>query len=166
VLVYGGRELAADRNTEAEATEAVIDILVGVLEAEEDARPAPAPTWEEVAAASKAQQDAAEVARLAAEQAQDDTATKKRTLKTGAAAKKDGLKNGGLKVPAGHKRKKAAEKGIEVEVHGDGAGDTKLYAGFGEDLKPVNKAAREAEGVLCAPTCELAHDHTDERTAF
>lgn len=159
VVNYGGRELAADGETEDAARDACADVLVGVLEFDEDAAAAadvPAPTWDEVKAASQAAQDAAEVERLAAEQATDDTATKKRTLKTGPAAKKDGLTNGGLKVPEGHKRKKA--KGITVV---DGDSGATLYDGAAEAA-----ATGDEPPVLCPPTCDVDHRHTESRAAF
>jgi len=94
-LQFGNRVLEASAATAAAAADGVAQQVTEILEAQEDE----AATWADVAAASKAEQDRQEVERLAAEQATDDTATKKRTLG-------GGLKNGGLKVPKGHKKKK------------------------------------------------------------
>lgn len=106
-LQYGNSVLESSRPTAAEAADAVIAQVVEILEAQEDT----AAQWADAAAASEAEQKRQadeEVARLAAEQAEDDKATKKRTLKVGAG---DGLKNGGLKAP---KRKKGAKHDVTL----------------------------------------------------
>lgn len=69
-------------NTEEQARQALIAAVLEVFADEEAAIAAAAqPTWEEVQAASKAKADADEIARLAADQAADDTKTKKALLR-------------------------------------------------------------------------------------
>jgi hypothetical protein len=84
--------------SEAQTVAAVVAALTEWAEAEEDARPEPTPTWDEVKAASAETQRLAEIERLANEQADDQ--------------KKNGPKNL-LKAP---KPKKAKEKKINVVV--------------------------------------------------
>jgi len=160
-LQHGEVLLSASGGTEDTARDGVVSRLVEILEAEEDARPAPEPTWEDVAAASKAQQDAAEVERLAAEQASDDAATKKRTLKTGAAAKADGLKNGGLKVPAGARKK---GKRITAQLPDGRVVDPEEEVAAQEAVATADTGEPLAD--LCPPACDVDHRHSQARTDF
>lgn len=84
--------------SEAQAVEAAVRTITEFAEADEAARPAPTPTWDEVKAASEAEQRRQEVERLAAEQAADDKANKPKRL---------------LQVPKGA-RKPKAEKKIKI----------------------------------------------------
>ncbi len=88
-LQYGNRVLEAEAATAEAAADGVVQQVVEILEAQEDE--AAKPTWEDVAAASKAEQDRQEVERLAAEQAADDAKTNgkgKRGFKKGLVAPK------------------------------------------------------------------------------
>lgn len=119
---YGERELAAHGETPEEAKEKVIEILVAALQEDEDA--APAPSWEDVQAASKAEAERAELEKLVEQQQADDAAT---------GGKKAGGFKKGLKVPAGYKKrasevsdapkekpaKGGKKKGARREVHDD-----------------------------------------------
>jgi delta 1-pyrroline-5-carboxylate dehydrogenase len=75
VLQYGNRVLEAEAETAAAAADGVAHQVTDILQDEEDR----AEQWALAAAASEAEQarQAAEVAALAAEQAADDTATKR-----------------------------------------------------------------------------------------
>lgn len=99
-LQYGNRVLEAEAATAEAAANGVIAQVTEILEAQED-EAANRAAWADAAAASEAEQKRQEVERLAAEQADDDKQTKKRTVKVGAG---DGLKNGGLKAPKRVKR--------------------------------------------------------------
>jgi hypothetical protein len=116
VLQYGNRVLEAEAETAAAAADGVAHQVTDILQDEEDR----AEQWALAAAASEAEQarQAAEVAALAAEQAADDTATKRRTLKVGAG---EGLKNGGLKAPPKRKRVKVLDANDQpIEGASDG----------------------------------------------
>lgn len=139
-LQFGNRVLEAEAATAAAAADGVAQQVTEHLEGMEDA-----------ITASAAEQKRQEIERLAAEQAADDANTKKSAL--------GGLKNGGLKVPRGHKRKTKHETtlpdGRVVDPEEEAA---KIDATNPEtDIDPL---------LRCTPDCDAQHEHTAERTAF
>ncbi len=148
-LQYGNVVLTASKSTAAEAADDIAQQVVALLEAAEDEAAAAQPTWEEVVAASKAEQDRQELESLAKAQAEDDKATKKRTLKVGAG---DGLKNGGLKAP----RKK---KGLTVALPDGRTVDPEQEAAANEGETPVpgdDAPVATGEGANVDPETGLA----------
>jgi hypothetical protein len=141
VVQFGNHVIDETGFSEAQAVEAAVRTITELAEADEAARPVSVPTWDEVKAASEAEQRRQEVERLAAEQAADDKANKPKRL---------------LQVPKGA-RKKAVEKKIKILDPDDNdlnaapeqepaeAGPTKTYFGTADDMRPVNDAARAAE---------------------
>ncbi len=147
-LQLGNRVIEAAAATPEAAADGVARQVTEILEAEEDEAAARQPTWEEVVAASKAEQDRQELESLAKAQAEDDKATKKRTLKVGAG---DGLKNGGLKAP----RKK---KGLTVALPDGRTVDPEQEAAANEGEPPTPGD----DGPVAVPS----DDETPEGCAF
>lgn len=160
-LQYGNVVLQAEAETEEAAADGVATQVRDCLEADEEK----AAQWAGAVAASEIEQNrqADEVAQLAAEQAEDDKATKKRTLG-------GGLKNGGLKVPKGHKKKTTGRRkhddAAEGEPDTEAAPTPETEAAAVEVTIEHEGETLAVQAPLCPPECDETHEHTAERGAF
>lgn len=155
--------------TEDEARKKILDLYASTLPKFEE----PQPTWDEVAAASAAQQDAtaAEVVdgaplEPAAAVPPDDAPKTLLTPPKGKKAKRHKVVVPGSDKPVDLDEAVAAAENFKAPKDGHEGAAASLDAGdAGAELSETSDGPPFVP-VLCTPDCEMEHEHTEERTAF